>query len=73
MLYPPLQRAKPAHLVMLMEGQVLSQDSEAKKERMIQHVLAMLGDERKAEQAGMSAVKPSVDLIRERLRQRSSL
>lgn len=52
---------------------MLSQDSEAKKERMIQHVLAMFGDERSAKMAGMNAVKPSVDLVRERLRQRTSL
>lgn len=52
---------------------MLSQDSEAKKERMIQHVLAMLGTERQAKQAGASSVKPSVDIIREKLRQRTSL
>lgn len=52
---------------------MLSQDSEAKKQRMIQHVLAMLGTERQAKQAGASAVKPSVDLIRERLANRTSL
>lgn len=52
---------------------MLSQDSQAKKERMIQYVLAMLGDERQAKQAGNAAVKPSVDLIRERLQQRKSL
>lgn len=52
---------------------MLSQDSEAKKERLIQHVLAMLGTEQQAEQAGAAAVKPSVELIRERLQQRRSL
>ena len=59
--------------MMLVEARMLSQDSEAKKERLIQHVLAMLGTEQQAEQAGAAAVKPSVELIRERLQQRRSL